>query len=96
MERAIYISSVDRQKSGVSKCQDFVIKFTPSIELDSNRKHEVAVNKISMTYSWHNITPTYNNNTIKYSPDNGSTWTTVTFPMVCTHMMISMIIFNKQ
>lgn len=43
-------------------------------------KHEVAVNQISLTYSWHNITSDYNNNSLKYSPDNVTTWKTVTFP----------------
>ena len=80
MGRAIHISSVDREKSGVSKCEDFVIKFTPSLYLDTNMKHEVAVDQISMTYSWHNISPKYEYNTIKYSHDNGRTWTTLTFP----------------
>ena len=80
IERAVYISSVDRERSGVSKCEDFVIKFNPSIQLDDKQKHEMALDQISMTYSWHNITPTYNNNTIKYSNDKGSTWTTVTYP----------------
>ena len=79
-ERAIHISSIDRVKAGVSECEDFVIKFNPSIQLDINQRHEVAVDQISMTYSWHNITPKYNNNVIKYSHDKGSTWTTVTFP----------------
>jgi len=79
-ERAIYISSLDREKYGVSKCEDFTIKFTPPLQLDSNFKHEIAVDRISMTYSWHNITNDYNNNTLKYSHDNGVTWTSVTFP----------------
>ena len=80
MERAIHISSVDREKSGVSKCEDFVIKFTPSLQLDTKMKHQVAVDQISMTYSWHNISPNYGNNTVKYSHDKGVNWTTVTFP----------------
>lgn len=79
-EQAIQISSIDRVKSGVSKCEDFVIKFTPTIHLDSKFKHEIAVDRISMTYSWHNVTTKYNNNTIKYSHDKGVTWTKVTFP----------------
>ena len=80
VERAIHISSVEREKYGVSKCEDFSVRFTPPIELDKNSTHEVAVDKVSMTYSWHNISPNYDNNTLKYSHDNGSTWTTVTFP----------------
>ena len=79
-ERAIHISSVERENFGVSECENFSIKFTPPIELDANRSYEVAVDKVSMTYSWHNISSNYNNKVIKYSHDNGSTWTTVTFP----------------
>ena len=80
IERAIDISSVERKSSGVSRCDDFVIKFTPALLLDNNQKHEIALDQISMTYSWHNVTTNYGNNTIKYSHDGGSTWTTVTFP----------------
>ena len=41
--------------------------------------HEIALSKVNMTYSWHNITNTYKNNTIKYSPDSGSTWKKIIF-----------------
>ena len=33
-----------------------------------------------MSYSWHNISHKYSNNTLKYSHDGGTTWTTITFP----------------
>ena len=36
--------------------------------------HEIAMNKVIMTYSCYNISKFYKNNTIKYSPDSGSTW----------------------
>ena len=42
-------------------------------------KHQLAVDRISMTYSWHNIHPEYKNNIIKYSADSGQSWETVTF-----------------
>ena len=32
-----------------------------------------------MTYSWHNISSQYKDNTIKYSTDGGTSWETVTF-----------------
>ena len=32
-----------------------------------------------MTYSWHNTSDQYKNNTIKYSTDGGTSWETVTF-----------------
>ena len=41
--------------------------------------HEIALDKVTMTYSWHNISEQYQNNQIKYSPDGGTSWKTVTF-----------------
>lgn len=43
-ERAIYISSIYRE-TGVSECQDFEIRFNPSIKLDNNQKHEVGLDR---------------------------------------------------
>ena len=78
-ERSIYISSVDREKVGKSKTHDFKIKLQTILKLDQNMKHEIAVDTIMMTYSWHNISETYNNNKIKYSHDGGLNWETITF-----------------
>ena len=33
-----------------------------------------------MSYSWHNVSHIYGNNTLKYSHDGGTTWTTITVP----------------
>ena len=78
-ERAINISSINRQKIGRSRPEDFVIKFNPVLHLDTEMHHELAVDRVSMTYSWHNINAEYGNKTIKYSKDKGSTWKTITF-----------------
>ena len=78
-ERAINISSINRQKIGQSHPEDFVIKFDPSMHLDTEMHHELAVDRVSMTYSWHNINAEYGNKTIKYSKDNGANWKTITF-----------------
>ena len=78
-ERAIHISSVNRVKERKSKAEDFVIKFNPVLKLSDDMRHELAVDRISMTYSWHNINSKYKNNTIKYSTDSGQSWETVTF-----------------
>ena len=40
---------------------------------------ELALDKVTMTYSWHNISEQYKNKTIKYSPDGGTSWETVNF-----------------
>ena len=41
------------------------------MKLSSDMKHKMAVHRILMAYSWHNIVPEYENNTIKYSVDGG-------------------------
>ena len=63
----------------MSKPEDFVIKFTPALELSDDMHHEIAMNKVNMTYSWHNISKFYKNNAIKYSTDSGSSWKKITF-----------------
>ena len=78
-ETAIYISSVDRQKIGKNKAEDFIIRFDPVLKLQNNMTYELGMDKVTMTYSWHNIADRYKNNTIKYSPDGGVSWGTVTF-----------------
>ena len=40
---------------------------------------ELALDKVTMTYSWHNISEQYKNKTIKYLPDGGTSWETVNF-----------------
>ena len=54
-EQAISISSINRQKVGRSRPEDFTIKFKPTLHLEKEMKHEMAVDRVSMTYSWHNI-----------------------------------------
>ena len=80
MERAIFISSVNRETIGDVSSHNFKIKFTPTLRLPSGMKHSLALDKLSMTHSWHNITPAYKNNTLKYSHDAGHSWSTITFP----------------
>ena len=41
-ERAINISSVNRQKIGKSEANDSVIKFNSILKLEDNMKHELA------------------------------------------------------
>ena len=44
--KVIYISSVDREKVGVSNTHDFKIKLG-----NENQRHEIAVDTVMMTYS---------------------------------------------
>ncbi|CAH3173200.1 unnamed protein product, partial [Porites lobata] len=77
-ERAIHISSINREKRGTSKPGDFTIKFNPSLKLDPDKTHQLALDRLSMTYSWYNIRSDYGNNKIKYTHD-GTNWQTITF-----------------
>ena len=78
-EGAINIFSVNRQKIGTSKANDFEIKFNPSLKLDPEMKHELALDSLSMIYSWYNISSDYKNNTTKYSTNKGTSCETITF-----------------
>ena len=79
-ERSIHISSLNRIKIGTSREDDFTIRFDPVLILDhSNMIHELAVDRLSMTYSVNNISASNKNNVVRYSPDNGSLWETITF-----------------
>ena len=77
MERSIFISSKNRD-AGVS--ENYKVNFYPVFNLDENYRWMMALTKLSMTYSWYNVSASNNNNTLKYSKDSGSSWTTVTFP----------------
>ena len=78
-EHVIYISSVDREKIGVSKTHDFKIKLKQTYKLDKDKRHEIAVDTVMMTYSWYNISENQNNNKIKYTHDGGKNWETINF-----------------
>src|SRR5215475_11504378 len=43
-------------------------------------KKEIGLKGASLWYSWYNINKDFNNNTFKYSADNGVTWTLLTIP----------------
>ena len=77
METPIFLSSDDGSLN--SKSHDFTTIFKPEIILDHNKDHFIGLNKIEMSYSWLNVTEAYQNNTLKYSHDNGTTWTTIKF-----------------
>ena len=77
-ESEIHISSVKREQIGTTRPSDFIVKFNPPLKLDPGFKHYLALDRLSITYSWYNIRSSYGNNTIKYTHD-GRTWQTITF-----------------
>lgn len=61
-ESAIHISSVKREKIGTKKPHDFLVKFNPPLNLNPEFKHYLALDRLSMTYSWYSIKSDYGNN----------------------------------
>ena len=55
MERAIHISSIKREKTGENRPDNFLIKFNPSLKLNPENKHFLAIDRLTMTYSWYTI-----------------------------------------
>ena len=53
-------------------------KFRPLIQLDQNRKYEMALVNLETYYSFPNIDAS--NNNFRYSPDNGVTWVNINIP----------------
>jgi hypothetical protein len=56
-------------------------EFTPVIELDENKKYEMALVSLETYYAFPNIDAT--NNNFKYSPDGGKTWFNMIIPEGC-------------
>ena len=80
MQRQLVLSSHSVKNKNGNKPSDFRIKYTNPITLDSNRKYEIGLDRIiSMSFTWFNITAELNNQLIKYSSDNGNTWTDINF-----------------
>ena len=73
--------SVDAKKENPqNKPGNFRVKFTPELFLEENKTHLMALDHLSMTASWHNIRPEYENNKLVISKDGGNTWETISFP----------------
>ena len=78
MNTPLFINSVDGIEN--SQSHDFTVRFNPTLEFDKNKNYYLALDSISMAYSWYNVSSNYNNNTLKYSQDSGKTWHTITLP----------------
>ena len=78
--RTLIFDSIDaRNEDPTNKPEDFITRFSPEILLDYNKEYEIALSHISMSSSWYNIRPEYNNNKLKISKDKGRTYTRITF-----------------
>ena len=80
MDREIVLSSYNVKGQGNNTPQNFTIKFNQTIKLDSNSQYVVGLNRIiNMSFTWFNVNKSYDNQSIKYSSDGGSTLKEITF-----------------
>ena len=81
MDREIVLSPYGVKDQGNNAPQNFITKFNRPIILDRNSEYVVGLNRIiNMSFTWFNVNPSYANQLIKYSSDNGSTFHNITFP----------------
>jgi len=64
-----------------NKPSDFTIRYTQPIILNPNKQYELGLGRIiSMSFTWHNVTPRLDNQKIRYSSDGGNSWKDIVFP----------------
>ena len=72
VNRVLVFKSIDARKQNPNnKPGNFTVKCIPEMILDENKQYYLALDHLSMTASWHNIRPEYNNNKLKISKDKG-------------------------
>ena len=77
MDIPIYLSSLNANKG---PSHDFTTTFNHVMNLKPSKKYLIALDEIAMSYSWYNVSKSYDNNTLKYSHDSGTTWHTIKLP----------------
>ena len=96
MNRALVFKSVDaRKQNPQNKPGKFTVKFIPELFLENNKQHFLALDHLSMTASWHNIRPEYENNKLVISKD-GEIGKQSLFQQEFLIMMTSMNLFTKE
>jgi hypothetical protein len=74
MSYFLNLSSDDRKAN--ENTDDFTINFSPPIAIPRN--WALALETLSIWYSWYNISSNFNNQTFRYY--NGAVWTNITIP----------------
>ena len=79
MEQKLVLSSqIARVKNASNTPSDFTTVFDRPIVLGGNQRYVIWLGKVNtMTYSWHNVSPDYQNNIISYH--NGKEYKIIEF-----------------
>lgn len=76
----IATSKIPNVTNGIWTSDNVTINFYPPLTLPSNYSYDVGLARVDTWNSIHNIKAVYNNNTLRYSPDTGTTWKTLVLP----------------
>ena len=80
MNRQLVLSSHAVKNVNGNKPSDFVIRYTNPITLNPNKEYQIGLDRIiSMSFTWFNVRSELNNQKIRFSSDNGNTWTNLNF-----------------
>ena len=82
MDIPLYIDTTIKTPTLYGTNSDFTIVLSgDGMLLENTNNNYIALESITLNYTWNNIDSTkFNNNTMRYSTDGGSTWQTIIFP----------------
>ena len=67
----VFKSNAAKKQNSSNKPGDFTTKLIPELNLEDNEQHFIALDHISMSASWYNVRPEYENNKLRISKDKG-------------------------
>ena len=66
-QKLVFSSRIVRVKNASNTPSDFTTVFDRPIVLGGNQRYDIGLDKVStVTYSWHNVSPDYQNSIISY------------------------------
>ena len=82
MDIPLYVDTTIKNSQIYGTNADFTIVVNnDGMLLPNTDENYMALEPTSLSYTWNNIDVSkFNNNTMRYSADNGTTWKTITFP----------------
>ena len=77
----LIFKSIEAKKTDPrNKPGDFKVKLIPEMNLDPNKQHFIALDHLSMSASWYNVRPEYENNKLRISKNKGVEFQEIIFP----------------
>ena len=76
----VFTSNKAKKQTSFNQPGDFTIKLIPELNLEKNKQHFIALDHLSMSASWYNVRPEYENNKLRISKDKGANFEEINFP----------------